>query len=45
MSIRRIADWIEKFIKDHGILDFRFYDDTFTIPRQSIFDFCREVLR
>ncbi len=45
MSSVHIVDWIEKFIVDYVIRDFRFYDDTFTIPRHSLFEFCEEVLR
>lgn len=45
MSSGLVLDWIEKIIADFGIRDFRFYDDTFTVPRKSIVEFCEEVLR
>lgn len=45
MSRGLVVDWMEKFITDWGIRDFRFFDDTFTIPRKSAVEFCEEILR
>lgn len=45
MSSGLVLDWIERIIADFGIRDFRFYDDTFTIPKKSVVEFCEEVLR
>jgi anaerobic magnesium-protoporphyrin IX monomethyl ester cyclase len=40
-----LIEWLERLIRDHGVRDFRFYDDIFTIPKASIQDFCEEVIR
>ena len=45
MSRGLLVDWIEKIISDYGIRDFRFYDDTFTIPLSVVREFCEEVLK
>ncbi len=45
MSRGLLVDWLEKFVTDWGIRDFRFFDDTFTVPRKDVVVFCEEVIR
>ncbi len=45
MSRGLLVDWLEKFVTDWGIRDFRFFDDTFTIPKKEVVEFCEEVIR
>jgi radical SAM superfamily enzyme YgiQ (UPF0313 family) len=45
MSRGLLVDWLEKFATDWGVRDFRFFDDTFTVPKKEVVEFCEEVLR
>jgi len=44
-SVANVISEIEHCIKNYGIYDFRFYDDTFVIPKSRLLDFCRELLK
>jgi magnesium-protoporphyrin IX monomethyl ester (oxidative) cyclase len=45
MSRPLLVDWIEKLVADYNIRDIRFYDDTFTLSKSSVLQFCEELLR
>lgn len=44
-SATRIIEQIEKLIHDYGTRFFLIYDDTFTISRKRVVDFCELILR
>jgi radical SAM superfamily enzyme YgiQ (UPF0313 family) len=39
-SAVRVVDEIERCVKDWGITDITFYDDTFTVDKQRVIDIC-----
>lgn len=43
-SARRLVDQIKALQKDHGIREISFYDDTFTVVRKNIMEFCRLIV-
>jgi radical SAM superfamily enzyme YgiQ (UPF0313 family) len=45
MSRTVVVDWIERLLKDYGIRDIRFYDDTFTLSKTRLLQFCEELLK
>jgi radical SAM superfamily enzyme YgiQ (UPF0313 family) len=45
MSSKKVVDWIEKLVVDYGIKDVRFYDDTFTLSKSRVHQFCEELLK
>ncbi len=40
-----MVDEIEQMVKDFGIREINFYDETFTVNQTRIFTFCEEILR
>lgn len=44
-SVPNIIKEIKHCINKYGIHDFRFYDDTFVIPKKRLMHFCKELLR
>lgn len=44
-SVKNVVDEIEECVKKHGIREFNFYDDTFTINTKRVTDVCREIRR
>lgn len=44
-SVKSIIKEIRHCINKWGIYDFRFYDDTFVIPKKRLMDFCRALIR
>ncbi len=42
-SIKYIVDEIQMLQKDFGIKELLFYDDTFTVYRHKVLEFCREI--
>ena len=44
-SIENIIEEIKQCIAQYGILDFRFYDDTFVMPKKRLMEFCRVLLK
>jgi radical SAM superfamily enzyme YgiQ (UPF0313 family) len=44
MSRPLLVDWIQRLVSDFGIRDIRFYDDTFTLSKSKVIQFCEELL-
>ncbi len=44
-SAANIADEIEWLVKEQGVKDVAFWDDTFTLSEQRAMDFCDEILK
>ena len=40
-----MVDEIEQMVKDFGVKEINFYDETFTINQKRIFTFCEEIIR
>jgi len=43
-SAQSVVDEMETCVRDYGIREFFFYDDTFSINRQRVVDICNEIL-
>lgn len=44
-SVENIINEIKHCIKQYGVYDFRFYDDTFVIPKKRLIKFCEELIK
>ncbi|KKS16430.1 MAG: Radical SAM domain protein [Parcubacteria group bacterium GW2011_GWB1_41_6] len=44
-SIKNVMDEIEECINKYGIAEFNFHDELFTVNKQRVIEFCREVKR
>lgn len=44
-SPKRVVDEMERYVRDFGINDFKFFDDTFTVDRNRIIGICEEIKR
>jgi len=40
-----MADEIERMVKDFGVKEINFYDETFTINQKRIYSFCEEIIK
>jgi len=40
-----MVDEIERMVKDFGVREINFYDETFTVKQKRIFTFCEEIIK
>jgi radical SAM superfamily enzyme YgiQ (UPF0313 family) len=44
-SAKNVVDEMELLVRDYGVKEVMFYDDTFTLQREHVGDICNEILR